>query len=231
MSVLIVEDDIDIRSLLRRGFSAEGYDVVAVANGERAMEEVRIRSFDTVILDLMLPGMSGIHVCEKLRLMGIEATILILSARDRVADRIEGFEAGADDYVVKPFSFAEVLARVRAQERHRRRDRIVDSSKQIVSGSLILDLAVQEVRHREKRIALTTRESDLLQMFIRRIDEPLTREDIFEALWADQGGSTMNVVDVYIGYLRRKLALIGIEARQVIRTVRGVGFVYKHWAD
>lgn len=227
MSILIVEDDTDIRSLLRRVFIAEGYQVTAVSNGEHAMEEVRTNHFETVILDLMLPGMSGIHVCEKLRLMGLEATILILSARDSVADRIEGLNAGADDYVVKPFSVEEVLARVKAQSRGRKSKKLMDDDQQVISGGLRVDLTCNEVHYEGAHVVLTERESDLLVMLIRRIGEPLTREQIFEALWEDQGGSAINLVDVYIGYLRKKLATIGVESKQVIRTVRGTGFMFK----
>jgi len=227
MSVLIVEDDVDIRSLLRRVFAAEGYQVTAVANGEQAMEEVRAHHFETVILDLMLPGMSGIHVCEKLRLMGLEATILILSARDSIADRIEGLNAGADDYVIKPFSVEEVLARVKAQSRGRKARKLMDNDRQIVSGNLRIDLASHEVYYGNAHTVLTERESDLLVMLIRRAGEPLSREQIFEALWEDQGGHAINLVDVYIGYLRKKLGTIGVEAKQAIRTVRGTGFMFK----
>lgn len=227
MSVLIVEDDADIRSLLRRTFQSEGYRVTAVANGERAMEEVRNASFDTIILDLMLPGMSGIHVCEKLRLMGLGATILILSARDSVADRIEGLNAGADDYVVKPFSMEEVLARVKAQARHHRKPTDVAAEQQVVSERLRVDLTCNEAHYGEKSVGLTERECDLLVMLIRRTGEPLNREEIFEALWADQGGSAINLVDVYIGYLRKKLAELGLQSKQVIRTVRGTGFMFR----
>lgn len=227
MNVLIVEDDADILSLLRRAFQAEGHRVTAVPNGERAMEEVRTTHFETVILDLMLPGMSGIHVCEKLRLMGIEASILILSARDSVADRIEGLNAGADDYVVKPFAVAEVLARVKAQSRGRKGAKTIADDRQVVSGNLRVDLTCNELYYGDGHIALTERECDLLVMLIRRIGEPLTRDEIFEALWEDQGGSALNLVDVYIGYLRRKLSNLGIDAKQVIRTVRGTGFMFR----
>lgn len=227
MSVLIVEDDADILSLLKRAFQSEGYQVNAVPNGEQAMETVRTNHYDTIILDLMLPGMSGIHVCEKLRLMGIDATILILSARDSVADRIEGLNAGADDYVVKPFSMQEVLARVKAQARHHRKPADVDPDQQVVSEKLRVDLTCSEAQFGDRNVALTERECDLLVMLIRRTGEPLTRDEIFEALWADQGGSAINLVDVYIGYLRKKLTELGLDAKQVIRTVRGTGFMFR----
>lgn len=227
MKILIVEDDLDILSLLRRACEAEGYSVIAVTNGEQAMREVRTHEFDVVILDLMLPGMSGIHVCEKLRLMGLDTTILILSAQDNVADRIEGLNAGADDYVVKPFAVAEVLARIKAQSRHHRGAKKVDENQQIVSASLTVDLTCNEVSFNDKSVLLTKRECDLLVLMMRRIGEPLTRDEIFEALWADQGGNATNVVDVYIGYLRRKLGGLGVDTKQLIRTVRGVGFMFK----
>lgn len=227
MSVLIVEDDADILSLLRRAFQSEGYQVNAVPNGEQAMEAVRTNHYDTIILDLMLPGMSGIHVCEKLRLMGIGATILILSARDSVADRIEGLNAGADDYVVKPFSMQEVLARVKAQARHHRKPSDVDPNQHVVSEKLRVDLSCNEAQFGDRNVALTERECDLLVMLIRRTGEPLSREEIFEALWADQGGSAINLVDVYVGYLRKKLTELGLDAKQVIRTVRGTGFMFR----
>ena len=226
MSILVIEDDKDISSLLRRGFEAEGYSVDCADTGTAALERARGRNYDAVILDVMLPELSGIEVCQSLRKQGQTATIIMLSARDSVDDRIEGLSAGADDYLIKPFAFKELLARLHAQQRRNAPDKLEAKEQPIVAGVLTFDPKLREVSAQEEKTVLTEREADLLMLFIRNANKPLSRTEIFDALWANQGGAAVNVVDVYIGYLRRKLSGLGVNAAQVIRTVRGVGYIF-----
>jgi DNA-binding response OmpR family regulator len=223
MTVLIVEDDADIGSLLRRGFAAEGYDVELVADGEAALAVAAGHSFEAIILDNMLPGRSGTEICRALRAAGQTAPIIMLSARTSVPERTEGLLAGADDYIVKPFAFEELLARLRVQALRRRADQ--DNGKQLAVGPLSLDLETRLLKAGETRVRLTEREVELLALLMRHPGQPLTRSDIFTALWAGHGGASLNVVDVYIGYLRHKLAEALPDGERLIVTLRGRGFM------
>lgn len=226
MTILVIEDDRDISSLLRRGFEAEGYSVDCAATGPAALERARGKNYDAIILDVMLPELSGIEVCQSLRKQGQIATIIMLSARDSVDDRIEGLSAGADDYLIKPFAFKELLARLHAQERRNAPEKSDAKEQPIAAGILTFDPELREVSAGEEKTVLTEREAHLLMLFIRNANKPLSRVEIFDALWADQGGAAVNVVDVYIGYLRRKLSGLGVDAAAIIRTVRGVGYIF-----
>lgn len=226
MKVLIVEDDPDIASLLQRNFKAEGVTTMHAATGETALEDVRHNHFDVIVLDVMLPGCSGLDVCRQLRNRDHGATIIMLSARDAVNDRVDGLSAGADDYVVKPFAFEELLARITAQQRRRAEDEPGNDGNVVSHGRLTYDQAIREVRFEDNRAELTEREADLLLYLMRNEGQPLSREVIFDALWHAQGGVAINVVDVYIGYLRRKLGTLGPDARACVRTVRGKGFMF-----
>ncbi len=228
MKVLIVEDDPDIASLLQRNFQAEGVVTMHAASGETALENVRHNHFDVIVLDVMLPGCSGLDVCRNLRNQDHAATIIMLSARDAVNDRVDGLSAGADDYVVKPFAFEELLARITAQQRRRSSEDASGNEGDVIThGRLAYDQAIREARFEDNRAELTEREADLLLYLMRNEGQPLSREVIFDALWQAQGGVAINVVDVYIGYLRRKLGTLGDEARASVRTVRGKGFMFK----
>jgi DNA-binding response OmpR family regulator len=229
MRILIVEDDSDIAALLKRGFVSEGYKVEWADSGAAAVGLGKSQPFDVIMLDSMLPDISGLEVCQKLRAEGANTAtpVIILSARDAVADRIEGLSAGADDYMVKPFAFEEVLARVQAQDRRQKHSDKQKHATTITAGGLVLDLAVRELAYDGRRVELTERECDLLAYFMRHANEPLTRHAIFDALWEGQGGVSINVVDVYVGYLRRKLARPGDQGKSMIHTVRGVGFVFR----
>lgn len=230
MAILIVEDDEDISSLLKRGFELEGYSVDCASSGEVAIETARKTPYDTIILDIILPGASGIDVCRRLRSEGanMSAPIIMLSARDAVNDRIEGLSAGADDYMVKPFAFQELLARVRAQKRRQsQKEASVAPGEKRSTDGLMLNPKLREVEWRNKRIDLTEREYELLELFVKHEGEALSRAQIFDALWEGQGGVSINVVDVYVGYLRKKLAGLGRGGRPIIQTVRGVGFVLR----
>jgi DNA-binding response OmpR family regulator len=229
MIILIVEDDDDIASLLRRGFVSEGHEVSWAKTGREGLHQGLQSAFDVIILDIMLPEMSGLDVCKGLRASGPNTTapIIMLSARDGIGDRVEGLSSGADDYVIKPFAFEELLARVNAQERRRKQAADGGVVNKIVTGDISLDLTLREVTWDSRRVELTERECDLLAFFMRRANEPLSRNAIFDALWEGHGGVSINVVDVYVGYLRRKLAKPGDGGKPLIQTVRGVGFVFR----
>ncbi|MCP1200665.1 response regulator transcription factor [Notoacmeibacter sp. MSK16QG-6] len=225
MRVLVVEDDADIASLLRRNFHAADMGCDLAPNGRLALEMVRNANYDAIVLDVMLPEQSGLDVCRILRKQSHDATIIMLSARDSLEDKVEGLEAGADDYVVKPFAFAEILARIQAQGRRRLAEHPDRSNGLIACGDLAFDQQTNQLSYGEKSTELTEREADLLVFMMRNAERTVSREKIFEALWHDQGGAAINVVDVYIGYLRRKMALLGPDVREAMRTVRGKGFV------
>lgn len=220
-AVLVVEDDPDIGSVLVRGFEAEGYRVVHVEAGDQAIAFAGREAFAAVILDVMLPGASGLEVCRALRAAGLKSPVIMLSARSSVSDRVEGLAAGADDYVVKPFDFDELVTRLAVQ-----RVRRVEQETRVLSvGKLVLDLDLRAVTWGEHRAVLTEREAELLALLMRNAGRPLSRAEIFEAMWAGQGGAAINVVDVYIGYLRRKLGGEGHGSETPIRTIRGRGFL------
>lgn len=224
MTILIVEDDADIGSVLRRGFVAEEYEVELVDDGGKALAAATGKSLRAIILDVMLPDRSGIDVCRALRAAGQTAPIIMLSAKSSVADRTEGLLAGADDYLVKPFNFEELLARVRVQELRRENDGL--DQRHLVVPPLDLDLDTRIVTTDEGQARLTEREVDLLSLLMRHPGEPLSRADIFAALWAGHGGASLNVVDVYIGYLRHKLGEATPDGGRLIVTVRGRGFMF-----
>ena len=223
MTILVVEDDADIASLLQRGFAAEGYDVDIVGDGPSAVAAAELDRFEAIILDIMLPGQSGLDICRTLRSVGEIAPIIMLSARSNVSERAEGLLAGADDYVVKPFAFEELLARVRAHALRRQAEN--GNHRALESGRLRLQLDTRILKVGESSLRLTERESELLAFLMRHPGIPQTRQDIFIALWAKQGGASLNLVDVYIGYLRHKLASALPDGAQLIATVRGRGFM------
>lgn len=225
MTILIVEDDADIGSVLRRGFSAESYDVELVGDGEQALVAATGKQLSAIILDVMLPGRSGIEVCKALRAAGQTAPIIMLSAKSSVSERTEGLMAGADDYMVKPFDFEELLARVRVQEL--KRENSGEDQRHLIVPPLDLDLETRNVSTEKGSARLTEREVDLLALLMRHAGEPLSRADIFAALWAGHGGASLNVVDVYIGYLRHKLGEATPDGARLIVTVRGRGFMFQ----
>lgn len=213
--------------LLKRGFEMEGYEVDTAGSGEEAMQKIAAKSYATMILDVMLPRQSGLEVCKTVREAGNDLTVIMLSARDAVPDRIEGLSAGADDYVIKPFEFGELLARVRAHERRGRHQVAAPESSRIdIGAGLTFDKDVRQLETEDLSTLLTEREADLLMLFVDNANKPLSRMDIFSALWAGDGGNSINVVDVYVGYLRRKIATLGIDAKSTIKTVRGKGFLF-----
>ena len=219
--ILVVDDDAKIRTVVRRGLAYEGYRVVEAASGEEGLEKAREHLPDLVVLDLMLPGIDGLEVTRRLRASGDEIGILMLTARDEVSDRVEGLETGADDYLVKPFSFEELLARVHALLRRR----ASPSGEILRFADLELDIDAREARRGGRRIDLTTTEYNLLLLLIRHPRKVLTRDVIMEHVWSYDFEGESNVLEVYVRYLRNKLETDG-EAR-LIHTVRGAGYVLK----
>ncbi|MCU1616554.1 MAG: DNA-binding response regulator [Frankiales bacterium] len=218
MRVLVVEDELRMAALLKRGLEEDGYAIDIAHTGPDALWQAREFPYDAVVLDRMLPGVDGIEVCRQLRADGRWMPVLILTARESVEDRVQGLDAGADDYLTKPFSFAELSARVRALIRRGAGER----PSELVVGGLRLDPATRRVWRREVEVELSAKEFSVLELFLRHPDEVLTRTRILEHVWdfAYDGGS--NIVDQYVLYLRRKVDR-PFELRQ-LETVRGVGY-------
>lgn len=219
MRILVVEDEPRLRELVERNLRGEGYQVDATGDGADAYERARTGAYDLVVLDVMLPRMSGLEISMRLRRQDVRTSILMLTARDAVDDRVAGLEAGADDYLVKPFAFAELTARVRALLR-----RLGDPSKasRLTVDDLVLDRIRREAVRGGRRTELTAREFSLLEYLMRNAGRVLTRGQIIQAVWPHdfEGGS--NVVDTYVHYLREKIDRP--PAKPLIRTVRGVGY-------
>jgi DNA-binding response OmpR family regulator len=219
--VLIVEDQKKLLQSLRRGLEEEGYDAIAATTGEEGYYLATTGSPDAIILDLMLPGRSGVEILSDLRSSGYTKPILILTARDAVEDRVAGLDRGADDYLTKPFAFAELLARLRALFR-----------RDVTSRELVLraeDLEIDLLRHRVVRngleLDLTRREYELLEFLVRHKNSTVTRDMIGRDVWKETSGALTNTIDVYINALRKKIEQPG--KRQLIHTVRGVGYAVR----
>ena len=219
--ILVVEDEEQIASFLRRGLTYEGYEVETVPDGTSALAKARDARPDLVVLDLMLPGMDGLEVCRRLRTAHSSLPILILTARDSVSDRVQGLDAGSDDYMVKPFALAELLARVRALLR-----RAGPGEPEVLHfADLRLDTGTRQVHRADAQIELTSKEFDLLELFLRHPRQVLTRETIYDRVWGYDFGGESNIIEVYIRYLRQKLEA---ESRsRLLYTVRGVGYVLR----
>jgi len=218
MTILVVEDEIKITRFIKKGLEMEHYTVEVAYDGEEALEKAEINSYDLIILDIMLPKMDGVEVCKKLRESKVESPIIMLTARDTVEDRVRGLDAGADDYLIKPFAFGELVARVRALLR---REKTVKSTRLQV-GDLILDPATHEVYRGDKELHLSSKEYRLLDYMMRRPGQVCTRTMIGEHIWGYNFTDDSNVIDVYISYLRRKVDS-GFK-NKLIHTVRDVGY-------
>ncbi len=218
--ILVIEDDPAILKMLRRGLAYEGYLVDTATDGRSGLMAARDNHPDLVVLDWMLPGMDGLEVCHRMRTGG-EVPILMLTAKDTVQDRIQGLDAGADDYLVKPFNLDELLARIRALLRRTQTKRIPI----MTFSDLKLDTSSRQASREERLITLTAKEYELLDLFMRHPRQVLTREMIFDRVWGYDFGGQSNVLEVYIRYLRQKLE-DGGEVR-LIQTVRGVGYVLR----
>src|SRR6266699_3507688 len=221
--ILIVDDDNRVTSALRRTLAYEGYQVSTAANGEAALAAARSRPPDIVILDLMLPGIDGLEVCRRLRASGDGIAVLMLTARDAVADRVAGLETGADDYLVKPFASEELLARVKALLRRRNPPDV--TREVLVFENLELDTATRQAKRNNHLIDLSTTEYELLLMLMRNPRIVLTRSVLMDRIWGSDFEGGPNVLEVYIGHLRNKLEQRG-ESR-LIQTVRGAGYVLR----
>ena len=221
MRILVVDDDPAVRRSIDRALRLEGYDVVAVPSGGEALESLAQAPPDALILDLGLPDIDGLTVCRRMRSAGDDTPVLMLTARDAVDDRVQGLDAGADDYLVKPYALAELLARLRALLRRR----FEGEGGLLRFGELTLDLASREAHRGERAFALTRIEFDLLELFLRHPRQVLTREVLLNRVWGFDFDSGTNSLAVYVGYLRRKTELGG-EPR-CIHTVRGVGYVLR----
>ncbi len=220
MNVLIVEDDPRITSFLAKGLKAEGHATIAVADGDEAYEiaEMPVADYDLVLLDLGLPGTHGLRVLEALRRTHPEVPVIVLTARDDLDTKVRGLDAGAADYVTKPYAFEELLARMRAAVRAR--DQAV--SNQLVVGDLRLDLLTKVAWRAGRRIDLSVREWTLLEYFMRHPDQVLSRAQILNHVWEVDFEPGSNVVDVYVGYLRRKLNAPGLTP--LLQALRGAGY-------
>jgi two-component system, OmpR family, response regulator MprA len=226
VKILVVDDERAVRESLRRALELEGYDIELAGDGREALAVLQngIDSQpDVVILDVLMPGLDGLEVCRRLRASGNHVPVLMLTARDEVESRVSGLDAGADDYVTKPFALEELLARVRALLRRRTNG---DGVGELLTFSdVVLDPGTREVRRGDRRIELTRTEFTLLELFLLNPRQVLTRSIIFERVWGYDFGFASNSLDVYIGYLRRKTEAGG-EPR-LIHTVRGVGYALR----
>ena len=222
MRILVVDDEPAVRESLRRALQLEGYDVDLAGDGEEALERLHASFADAVVLDVSMPRRDGLETCRQLRSEGNGIPVLMLTARDEVSDRVAGLDAGADDYVVKPFALEELLARLRALLR---RVTPADEADVLRFADLELDPATREVRRGGDPIELTRTEFSLLELFLRNPRQVLTRSIIFERVWGYDFGFGSNSLDVYIGYLRRKTEQNG--KPRLIQTIRGVGYALR----
>jgi DNA-binding response OmpR family regulator len=221
MHILVVEDDRPLARILRKSIESSGHTVDIVGDGDEALRVARTRAHDALVLDLQLPQLSGIEVCRRLRDDGNAVPIIMLTARGTVADRIEGLDVGADDYLPKPFSLAELQARLRALHRRGKVD-----PELLRSGPLELDTTARELRVNGTSVELTGTELALLEYLMRNPGVVLSRDQLREQVWGDGFEPASNVVDIYVHYVRRKLKRAGAD-QDPIRTVRGLGYSFR----
>lgn len=228
MHILVVDDDAAIRESLRRTLAFNGYTVDVATNGEEAVHMVEAANPNLLVLDVMMPRKDGLQVCRDLRASGWKRPILLLTARDAVADRVAGLDAGADDYLPKPFALEELLARIRSLLRRATLDPNAESRntpQRLTLGDLTLTPQTHRVTRGDRIVPLTRTEYQLLQVFLEHPREVLERKAILEQVWGEDFPATGNALEVYIGYLRKKLEANG-ESR-LIHTVRGVGYILR----
>ena len=219
--ILVVDDEPAVRDSLDRALRLAGYDVALAEDGSVALGVLAQNDHDAVVLDVAMPGVDGLEVCRRMRAGGDDTAVLMLTARDAIDDRVAGLDAGADDYLVKPFALRELQARLRALLRRTE----VHTSSVLSLSDLVLDVPAHTVRRGERPIELTRTEFSLLQLFLEHPGQVLTRSQIFERVWGYDFGATSNTLGVYVGYLRRKLESGG-EPR-LLHTVRGLGYVLR----
>jgi two-component system, OmpR family, response regulator MprA len=228
MRILVVDDDRAVRDSLRRSLQFNGYTVQLAGDGQQALDALATARPDAMVLDVMMPRVDGLEVCRRLRGAGDDLPILVLTARDAISDRVAGLDAGADDYLPKPFALEELLARLRALLRRSPPDggAPAEPAKAPLSfADLVLDESTREVSRGERRISLTRTEFSLLELFMRHPRQVLTRSRILEDVWGYDFPTSGNALEVYVGYLRRKTEAGG-EPR-LIHTVRGVGYALR----
>jgi two-component system response regulator MprA len=220
--ILVVDDEPAVRDAVDRALRLEGYDTQLAGDGRQALDALAERAPDALVLDVLMPHIDGLEVCRRLRATGDRTPVLVLTARDAVPDRVRGLDAGADDYLVKPFALEELLARLRALLR---RTASADADEILRHADVELDPNEHTVRRGRRSVELTRTEFLLLELFLRHPRQVLTRTQIFERVWGYDFGPASNSLEVYVGYLRRKLELNG-EPR-LLQTVRGVGYVLR----
>jgi two-component system response regulator MprA len=225
MRILVVDDDRAVRESLRRSLQFNGYTVQLASDGRQAIEMLAAQRPDAMVLDVMMPRMDGLEVCRRLRGTGDDLPILVLTARDAVSDRVAGLDAGADDYLPKPFALEELLARLRALLRRSQPESTGTGGARLSFADLTLDQSTREVSRGARRISLTRTEFSLLELFMRHPRQVLTRSRILEDVWGYDFPTSGNALEVYVGYLRRKTEAGG-EPR-LIHTVRGVGYALR----
>jgi len=220
MRILVVDDDARLAASLQRALAYEGHTVEVAADGPGALVAARDRPPDLVVLDVMLPGLDGVEVCRRLR-QGSDVPILMLTARDAISDRVSGLDAGADDYLVKPFAYDELLARVRALLRRRERG----GGELLHCADLVMDVSAHEVRRGDRQVELTALQFDVLEHFLRHQRQVLERDQLLQAVWGIESDAISNVVDVTIAGLRSRLETE--QQPRLLHTVRGVGYVLR----
>jgi two-component system response regulator MprA len=220
MRVLVVDDELAVRTSLHRALGLERYEVDLAQDGREALERVAVARYDAIVLDVSMPLLDGLEACRRMRAAGDRTPVLMLTARDSVDDRVAGLDAGADDYLVKPFALRELQARLRALLR-----RVDGPSDELRFGDLRLEPATRDVWRGDRRLELSRTEYALLELFLRHPRQVLERSVVFEQVWGYDFGATSNVLGVYMGYLRRKTEAGG-EAR-LLHTVRGVGYILR----
>jgi two-component system response regulator MprA len=220
MRVLVVDDELAVRTSLQRALGLERYEVDLAQDGREALERVAAARYDAIVLDVSMPQLDGLEACRRMRAAGDRTPVLMLTARDAVDDRVAGLDAGADDYLVKPFALRELQARLRALLR-----RIDGPSDELRFGDLRLEPSTRDVWRGDRRMELSRTEYALLELFLRHPRQVLERSTVFEQVWGYDFGATSNVLGVYMGYLRRKTEAGG-EAR-LLHTVRGVGYILR----
>jgi DNA-binding response OmpR family regulator len=221
MRILVVEDERRLAGIIRRGLTEEGYSVDTAYDGDEGKYQAENTSFDLIVLDIMLPKKDGMTVCRELRQARVNTPILMLTARDRVEDRVEGLDSGADDYLVKPFAFSELLARIRAVLRRE----AASKTAKLQVGDLVLDTLTREVWRGQRKVELTTREYTILEYFMRHPSMVITRTMLEENIWDYEYDGMSNIIDVYIRRLRRNIDKEGEDS--LIQTIRGAGYRLK----
>ena len=220
--ILLVEDEPQISGFISRGLRREGYHIITAADGKTGLDMAFAELPDLIILDVMLPDIDGLNVCRQIREGELQTPVLMLTAKDAIPDRVAGLEAGADDYLGKPFAFEELLARVRALSR---RKAPIESDSPLVFQDLVLNPSTRMARRGDRNIELTAKEYDLLELFMRHPNQVLTRDQIYDRIWGYDFGGESNIIEVYIRYLRSKLE--ADNEQRLLHTVRGVGYALR----